>query len=66
MIVYIVTVDGKVSQEAYSTIEKAQEFVYKRANIQDWEQRKAEKSGGYVIVEEGGVRYEIHDVIVKT
>lgn len=59
--IYLVTVNGKVSQEAYKTLEEAQDFIHSRTG------EKSSKRGdrGYVIIEENGMRYEIHDVKVK-
>lgn len=59
--VYVITVNGKISQEAYSTLEQAQDFIHSRTG------EKSTKRGnsGYVIIEENGYRYEIHDVSVK-
>lgn len=58
--IYIVTVNGKISQEAYSTIEAAQKFVIGRTGIADIISRN------YVIVEDtNDNRYEIHDVKVQ-
>lgn len=60
MTIYIVTVNGKVSQEAYSTLEEAQQFIIGRTGIADIISRN------YVIVEDtNDNRYEIHDVRVK-
>lgn len=61
MTIYIVTANGKVSSEAYKTLEEAQDFIHKRTG------EKSSKRGlhGYVIIEENGIRYEIHDVTVK-
>ena len=59
--IFIVTVNGKVSQEAYSTLEEAQDFIHSRTG----EKSKKRGDSGYVIIEENGYRYEIHDVKVK-
>lgn len=60
MTIYLVTVNGKVSQEAYKTLEDAQDFIHSRSGV-------IGKRGkhGYAIIEENGIRYEIHDVKVK-
>lgn len=60
MTIYLVTVNGKVSQEAYKTLEEAQDFIHRRTG------EKSPKRGGkgYAIIEENGMRYEIHDVKV--
>lgn len=61
MTVYIVTVNDKISQEAYSTLEEAQDFIHGRTS----EKRSVRGEKGYVIIQENGYRYEIHDVKVK-
>jgi len=58
--IYIVTVNGKVSSEAYKTLEEAQDFIYNRTGEQSTERGEH----GYVIIEKNGTRYEIHDVRV--
>lgn len=63
MIAYIVTVNGKVSSEAYKTLEEAQEFIYSRTNEP---KSTIGKQHGYVILtDDKNNRYEIHDVRVK-
>ena len=61
MIAYIVTANGKVSSEAYTTLEEAQDFIHNRTGVAE------NKRGihGWAIIEENGTRYEIHDVIIK-
>lgn len=60
MIVYIVTVNGKVSSEAYKTLEEAQKFIMSRTGIANIIQ------DNYVVAEDtDGNRYEIDDVRVK-
>lgn len=61
MIVYIVTVNGNISSEAYRTLEEAQDFIYDRTGEQSTERGEH----GYVIIEKNNSRYEIHDVRVK-
>ncbi len=60
MRVYIVTVNGKVSQEAYKTLEDAQRFIIVRTGIANV------ISENYLIAEDtDDNRYEIHDVVVR-
>mgnify|MGYP003496425561 CR=1 FL=1 len=60
MRVYIVTVNGKVSQEAYKTLEDAQRFIIGRTGIANI------ISENYLIAEDtDDNRYEIHDVVVR-
>ena len=60
MTIYIVTVNGKISQEAYKTLEEAQEFIYSRTNEP---KSTIGKRHGYVILtDDNNNRYEIHDV----
>ena len=59
--IYIVTVNGKVSSEAYNTLEEAQDFIHHRTN--DPSLKRGDR--GYVIIEDNGYRYEIHDVVVR-
>ena len=59
MTVYIVTVNGKVSQEAYKTLVEAQTFVMNRTEIPNI------ISGNYLVAEDINENlYEIHDVRV--
>lgn len=59
MTIYLVTVNGKVSQEAYKTIEEAQQFIISRTGIANIIQ------DNYLIAEDtNDNRYEIHDVKV--
>ena len=62
MTVYLVTVNGKVSQEAYKTLDEAQEFIKSRLNSGALDIARPE---GYYTVDSSGTRYEIHDVKVK-
>ena len=59
--IYIVTVNGKISSEAYSTLEEAQDFIHHQTN----EPSLKRGDRGYVIIEQNGYRYEIHDVKVS-
>ena len=59
--IYIITVNGKVSSEAYSTLEEAQDFIHHRTN--DPSLKRGDH--GYAIIEHKGYRYEIHDVVVR-
>ena len=59
-ITYIVTVNDKVSSEAYSTLEEAQKFIISRTGIANIIQ------DNYLIAEDtNDNRYEIHDVVVR-
>lgn len=59
MIIYIVTVNGKVSSKAYKTLEEAQKFILSRTGIANIIQ------DNYLIAEDtNDNRYEIHDVRV--
>lgn len=55
--VYIITCNGKVSQEAYGSLSKAQHFIESRSD-------KPEKADEYTFIA-GANRYEIHPVSVK-
>lgn len=58
--IYIVTVNGKVSSEAYNTLEEAQQFIIDRTGIANIIQNN------YLVAEDiDGNRYEIHDVVVR-
>lgn len=58
--VYLVTVNGKVSQEAYKTLEEAQQFIISRTGIANIIQ------DNYLVAEDtNDNRYEIHDVVVR-
>lgn len=58
--IYIVTVNGKVSSEAYNTLEEAQKFIISRTGIANIIQ------DNYLVAEDtDDNRYEIHDVRVK-
>ena len=59
MTTYIVTVNGKISSEAYKTLEEAQKFIISRTGIANIIQKN------YLIAEDNDNRYEIHDVRVK-
>lgn len=60
--VYIVTVNGKISQEAYSTLEEAQDFIYSRG---PGELLERTSNGRYLKLKNDKYTYEIHDVKVK-
>ena len=62
MTVYIVTVNGKVSSEAYKTLEEAQEFIYSRG---PGELLDRTSNGRYLKLRNDKYTYEIHDVRVK-
>lgn len=55
--VYIITCNGKVSQEAYDSLSKAQQFIRSRSD-------KPEMADEYVFISAAN-RYEIHPVTVK-
>ena len=60
MIVYIVTVNGKISSEAYKTLEEAQKFIMSRTGIANIIQ------DNYLVAQDiDDNLYEIHDVRVK-
>ena len=61
MIVYIVTVNGKISSEAYKTLEEAQDFITNRTDIHfDIDKYAMSTTDPFT-----GNKYEIHDVRVK-
>lgn len=67
MTIYLVTVNGRVSQVAYKTLEEAQAFVYSRVNTSTpkdvWEVYT--KTHPYVTINHENVKYQILDVRVK-
>lgn len=62
MDIYLVTVNGKVSQEAYKTLEEAQDFIYSRG---PGELLDRTSNGRYLKLKNDKYTYEIHDVRVK-
>ena len=70
--IYIVTVNGKVSQEAYSDYQDAARFVISRACPELWRasqkalDQRLEETGniGFISLEREGNLYEIADVRV--
>lgn len=62
MIAYIVTVNGKVSSEAYSTLEEAQNFIYSRG---PGELLERASNGRFLKLKNDKYTYKIHDVRVK-
>lgn len=62
MTIYIVTANGKISQEAYKTLEEAEAFINSRHGNTGLDQ--VLKQDGYYIGTKNGTRYEIHDVRV--
>ena len=68
-LIYIVTVNGKVSQEAYKTYEEAARFVMGRIENKaphlllddEWQGGNY----GYMTIEHKGNVYQIHDVRVS-
>ena len=63
MVIYIVKVNGKLSSEAYSTLEEARDFIASKLNIDH--DIKELLQEGYTSLENNGILYEIHDVTVK-
>ena len=61
MAVYLVTVNGKVSQEAYKTLDEAQDFIYSRG---PGELLERTSNGRYLKLKNDKYTYEIHDVRV--
>ena len=61
MTIYIVTVNGKISSEAYRTLEEAQEFIYSRG---PGELLDRTSNGRYLKLKNDKYIYEIHDVRV--
>ena len=60
MTAYIVTVNGKISSEAYTTLEEAQKFIMSRTGIANIIQ------DNYLVAQDTNDNlYEIHDVRVK-
>lgn len=58
--IYIVTVNGKISQEAYKTLEEAQKFIISRTGIANIIQ------DNYLIaIDTNDNHYEIHDVVIR-
>lgn len=60
--IYIVAVNGKVSSEAYSTLEEAQDFIYSRGT---GELSNRTLNGRYLKLINDKYTYEIHDVVVR-
>lgn len=61
MVVYIVTVNGKIISEAYKTLEEAQDFIYSRG---PGELLDRTSNGRYLKLKNNKYTYEIHDVRV--
>lgn len=64
MTIYLVTVNGKVSQEAYKTLEEAQAFVKDRVWLNSVPKEYGELYKDLKDLS-GKYTYEIHDVKVK-
>ena len=70
--IYVVTANGRLSSEGYETLEGAKDFILRQAKLvrpsydtqAQW--RDEVLGAGYSILEREGVRYEIHDVTVKS
>ena len=60
--IYIVTANGKISDEAYKTLEEAQDFIYSRG---PGELQERTSNGRYLKLKNDKYTYEIHDVKVK-
>lgn len=65
MVIYIVTVNGKISSEAYNTLEDAQDFVKERTWYDVMPERFGEAYYKDVPDLSGKNLYSIHDVRVK-
>lgn len=61
--IYIVTVNGKVNTEVYSTLEEAQDFIYSRG---PGELLERTSNGRYLKLKNDKYTYEIHNVEVKS
>lgn len=61
MLIYLVTVNGQVSNEAYKTLEEAQDYIIRRTGYE----HKKPGPMGYLSVELNGSLYRIQDVRVK-
>ena len=61
MTVYIVTVNGKISSEAYKTLEEAQDFITDRTDIHFDLDKYAMSTRDHFTQTD----YEIHEVRVK-
>lgn len=62
--VYVVKYNGKISQEAYSTLEKAQKFIVSRVNVSVPEDRFGDI--GFNYIEDENIQYSIHPVSVRS
>lgn len=62
--VYVVKCNGKISQEAYSTLEEAQKFIASRVNISVSEDKIGDI--GFNYVEDENNQYSIHPVSVRS
>lgn len=66
MTIYLVTVNGKVSQEGYHLISQAHDFVASRLGIgKEMLEAIIDSHGPYFSVEKDGQEYTIQDVRVN-
>lgn len=63
--IYIVTVNSKISDEAYNTIEEAQEFIKSRVKNDEHALDILNKQTGYYIILSNNKEYRIEDVRVN-
>lgn len=63
MLIYVVKYNGKISQEAYSTLEKAQKFIASRVNVHVPEDKIGDI--GFNYTEDEKYQYSIHPVTVR-
>lgn len=61
MTIYIVTVNGKPNQQAYTELSQAQEFVLRRIGKPTEEQVAQLDASSYYDIEHNGYRYTIYD-----
>ena len=63
--IYIVTVNSKISDRAYNTIEEAQEFIKSRVQDDEHALDILSKQTGYYIIRSNNKEYRIEDVRVN-
>ena len=63
--IYIVTVNSKISDEAYNTIEEAHEFIKSRVKNDEHALDILNKQTGYYIIRSNNKEYRIEDVRVN-
>ena len=64
MLIYIVTVNNKISGRGYKTLEEAQNFIRDRVIDDPKAMEFVEKQTGYYIIPSGNITYRIEDVAV--